>query len=469
MESRVVVLPAADSRRELTGRAKPRIAPPTPARSRLPEFEAAAADLDIELMPHQKYAARFIMATGPDDTPLYREVCIVIARRNGKTTLLLPLILLAGRAGLQVIHTAQDRALPGETFELLADALEGSPEVKTIRRANGQETIRWAKGGRYTLVAPNHGVRGRYADIVIVDEVREQKDERLAKAILPTMATSKTGLVIYLSNAGDDESVMLNELRRRGTSGDPGRLAYLEWSASPERTIDDPKAWEESNPALGHTLTTERLLELRQSMSTAAFETEHLCRWVSSMRERLVTEAEWNVCYVQKLPPKTVVMMGVSMDPRGTRASAVVAWQQTDGKLAIAQTHDVTGEPVDPVLFGEELRKSAAKWGVRSIGFSPMTDGELAKFFKSKVPISGGNKLANASARFVSAVQGQRVMWTDAPGVTSDLVWTARKKNDRGAFEAVRSSDERPIPAALAAIYAVELASGPPPGAARIV
>jgi hypothetical protein len=42
-------------------------------------------------------------------------------------------------------------------------------------------------------------------------------------------------------------------------------------------------------------------------------------------------------------------------------------------------------------------------------------------------------------------------------------VWTARKALDEGRFEAVRADDKRPITAALAAIRAVWLASGPRP------
>jgi hypothetical protein len=42
-------------------------------------------------------------------------------------------------------------------------------------------------------------------------------------------------------------------------------------------------------------------------------------------------------------------------------------------------------------------------------------------------------------------------------------VWTARKDHDEsGSFQAVRANDDRPIPAALAAIRAVSAAFGPP-------
>ena len=96
-----------------------------------------------------------------------------------------------------------------------------------------------------------------------------------------------------------------------------------------------------------------------------------------------------------------------------------------------------------------------------------MTEGELAKYFAKPEPISGP-KFVNATTGFVTDVEGGRIAWSDADAVTDDLVWTSRKDHAKNSYEAVRSKDDHPIPAALAAIRAVWLASGPPPGPARI-
>ena len=64
----------------------------------------------------------------------------------------------------------------------------------------------------------------------------------------PTLTASRNPQTIYCSNAGDDMSVVLNALRTRAET-DPS-LAYMEWSAAPERPIDDREGWAEANPAL---------------------------------------------------------------------------------------------------------------------------------------------------------------------------------------------------------------------------
>lgn len=464
----MAVAKAVPKVRPPVGRAKPRIAPPTPARSLLAEFRNCAADLELELMPWQEIAARYLTAVTAAGGWLFPELALLVARQNGKSTLLLPRILLELRAGRRVLHTAQNREIPRETFELLAGLLDGSDEVapRGIRWANGQETIKFRNGARYILVAPRHGVRGHRADLVIQDEVREQHDESLRAAMLPTLTASRNPQTIYLSNAGDEESVVLNGLRRR--KDEHGPLAYLEWSADPARSLDDEAGWAEANPALGHTITLERLREFRQTLTAATFETEHLCRWVVSTRERLVDEYAWDVCH-GAVPEPRRPFMGISMDPSGTRASAVIAWQLEGGDVAVRLLFDVPGNPIDTAALGKDLRQTALRLGVAGVGFDPISDAELAKYLRKPEPISGA-KYANASARFVTAVNGRRIRWDDARQVTEDLSWTARKPHDEsGSYQAVRAKDDRPITAALAAIRAVWLASGPKPAAPKVM
>lgn len=98
-----------------------------------------------------------------------------------------------------------------------------------------------------------------------------------------------------------------------------------------------------------------------------------------------------------------------------------------------------------------------------TVGFDPLTDKMLAKFFRRTEPVSGGT-YANASARFVTLIESGKLHWADAGAVGDDLAWTAKKPHDEsGSFQAVRADDDRPITAALAAIRAVWLASVPRP------
>jgi hypothetical protein len=468
-----VTLAVASPTAKLFGKDKPRIAPPTPAKSDVDGFREVASSLDIELMPWQVTTARYLEAIAADGRHLYREVGIVVSRQNGKTTLLLPLIVKRLLAGQRIMHTAQDRSLPREVFYLVADVMwerhanlfpsrNGRPTKP--RYANGQEEIRLTNGGIYSIVAPTRGgARGPSRDLVLLDELREMDTWDFIGAAKPTMTASPDPQIVYLSNAGDETSVVLNSLRAR--AADDPHLAYLEWSAKPDRAADDLAGWLEADPAIGHIPTmldylTGEYASNKLAGTLSIFETEHLCRWVISTRERLVSEFAWSSCEVDPGPPIRPVM-GVSVDPSGKRAAASIAWPKADGSIGLRLLYDVTGNPINLDKLGADLRIEARKLGVSVVGFDPMTDALLAKFFLRKEPIAG-SKFANASARFVSALEAKKVQWIDSADVGHDLSWTTRKPNDeKGSFEAVRADDNRPIPAALASIRALWLASTP--------
>jgi phage terminase large subunit-like protein len=458
---------------------RPRIAPPMPLRSRIDDLKAEAEHMGITLMPWQEVAGTYLTATGKDGGYAFKEVCVVVARQNGKTELMRPLIIDALKHGKRILHIAQTRELPRLMFGTIAESLDADLFLKRRGKGGRQQTI-WprfgagseeiilANGGRYKIAAASQGgARGLTNDMVIIDELREMETDDVIAAAKPTLATT-AGQMVYLSNAGTDKSVVLNQVRMRAQD-DPS-LAYLEWSAAPERMIDDRAGWHEANPALGFTLSEDVLATALRSDTLSGmrsrFETEHLCRWVATMRERLVDEYAWLACEAETEAP-TRPYMAVAMDPQGTRASAAVAWQQGDGTVALQVLFDTAGGPVDTDVLGKEVRERARALGVRSVGFDPMTDRELAKFLPKTKAISG-SEFDNASSRFELIVKAGRLRWQDAEAVTADLVFTAKKQHDGARFTAVRANDDRPITAALAAIRAVWMASGLPSAALRV-
>ena len=156
-----------------------------------------AAAMGITFMPWQEHAARYLTAKGPDGRKLYGEVCIVVARQNGKTTLVIPLIIQALRDGKKVMHIAQTRELPRRMFDLLEAEISKTPELMPRRpsrdgrpgpriwprRGQGQEEIVLNNGGEYRIAASNRGgARGFPIDMLIVDELREMQDTDFIQA-----------------------------------------------------------------------------------------------------------------------------------------------------------------------------------------------------------------------------------------------------------------------------------------------
>ena len=438
----------------------PRLAPPLPAKSLADEMIKTAKGANITLLPWQQNAARYLTATGPDGW-LYREVAIVVARQNGKTELLVPRILMDLRAGKRILHTAQNRVLPREVFMRVAWQLLDTELIPNgIRYANGQEKITMRNGGSYRIVAPQRGARGLTADTLIFDELREFEDHDILAAATPTLTASPDPQTIYLSNAGSDASVILNDLKRRGEEGGEGEFAYLEWSAAMDRSIDDRMGWAEANPSLGHFLRMSTLEQAYKSKPPAMFETEHLCRWVASMQPRLVSDSAWMQCRTTLEETPTRPAIGFNMDPSGRRASAVMAWQMTDGRIACVELREVVGDPIDLPTLGADLKALANQHGAKRLSFASWTDKDLARYVPRAEALDG-KEFANASEHFARLVLSGRLAWDGASHITDDLTWTARKPHDSGAWQAVPTTPERSVTAVLAAIRACWLASAP--------
>jgi hypothetical protein len=216
------------------------------------------------------------------------------------------------------------------------------------------------------------------------------------------------------------------------------------------------------------TLTTEYRSNMLAG-TLGIFETEHLCRWVTTLRENLVDAQAWTRCRRDIGAPVRPVL-AVSIDPNGRRASVAMAWRLGDG-VALKIISDVTGDPVNTDDIGRALKAAVLKHGVRQVGFDPATDRELVKYVKKQYAIPlAGQKFAAASSQFANIVRAELLSWQDADSVTDDLTWTSRKSSgDAGGYEAVRASEDRPITASLAAVRAVGLASGPSPATPRVL
>ncbi len=457
------------------GHASPRIAPPRPVRSTVKDFRDAATACGIDLMPWQVSAATYIEATGKGGTWAWPEVAVIVARQNGKSELLVPFIVRRLLMGRKIMHAAQNRMLPRQVFSRVADIMMSEHRTLIKRKprfANGQESIELRNGGAYRIVAATRGAaRGWSGDDLIIDELREIDADFIAAAE-PTVLASMNPQTLYLSNAGDDESVVLNSVRQRANN-DPS-LAYLEWSAAPERDTGDPEGWLEANPAVGNLPGRDMMAYLarkhesyKQAGTLSIYETEHLCRWVPSMRQRFVDEYLWAACQGPLGEPRMPVM-AVSMTPDGTRAAAAMAWQRVDGSVALRLLYDVTGSPIDVARLGADVLKDAKRLGIRKTAYDPLTDAELAKYLTKPKSITG-QEWANASAQFVNLVTSRRLRWQDGGALSDDIAWTSRKAHDEtGHFTAVRMADTHPIPAALASIRAVWLASGPAASSPRV-
>jgi phage terminase large subunit-like protein len=285
---------------EILGKEEPRLWT-RPLRELTPDttlgYEAIAFAreiLGVELLPWQRFWLLHALELLPDGSFRFRTILTLVARQQGKTTLLKIVSLWAmylGHAHL-VLGAAQSLDIARESWqgavELAEDNDELAAEVANIRRANGEQCLTLTSGARYRITAATRGAgRGLSVDLLVLDELREHRDWAAWGALTKTTIARPNALVVGISNAGDDQSVVLNSLRSAALAGTDETVGIFEWSAPDGCALDDLDAIAQACPGLGRTITLSAILSAKATDPAAVFRTELLCQHVGDRYGRL--------------------------------------------------------------------------------------------------------------------------------------------------------------------------------------
>jgi hypothetical protein len=244
------------------------------------------------LLPWQRFAAVHALELLPGGDYRFRIVIIIVARQNGKSGLKRTVSLwrMYMQPKCRILGTAQDLSLARDQWQMCQDTIHEVPDLETewsrVRNVNGDEMFWLANGSRYAIKAPNRKAgRGGSNDEVNIDELREHRDWKSWAATSKTTMARANSQIWCMSNAGDDESVVLNQLRDAALSGRDPTIGLFEWSgeydddADTYCDIDDWPQIAQANPALGYLISASAI---RTAMNDPAeiYRTEVLCQRV---------------------------------------------------------------------------------------------------------------------------------------------------------------------------------------------
>ena len=296
------------------GSTEPRIFTP-PLRELTPEtskgfaaIEFAEAILEISLLPWQKWLLIHALELNPDGTYRFKTVVLLVARQNGKSTLMQVLTLwrMFAEGAPLVIGTAQSLDIAEEQWQGAVELAEGTPllaeRIEHVDRTNGKKALRLTDGVRYKVAAATRkGGRGLSGDLVLLDELREHQNWQAWSAVTKTTMARRMAQIWAASNAGDLASIVLRHIRSLAhralgyPDGEDGMvelppvdaddaddsLGIFEWSAAPGRSVWDRDGWAEANPSLGYTVDERSIAAAAATDPEWVFRTEVLCQFVS--------------------------------------------------------------------------------------------------------------------------------------------------------------------------------------------
>jgi hypothetical protein len=343
----------------LVGRPQPRLFTP-PLRplnrrtSRGYELVSFAEMIGEPFQPWQQWLAKHALEIQPDGTYRFRTVVVLVARQNGKSSFkrthsLWRLYLDGART---ILGLAQDVALAREQWSLCQEMIHGNPDLEAewggARAVNGDERFWLRSGARYLIKAMNRRAgRGYVIDEVDVDELREQHDWKGWSAVSKTLMARPNGQLWAMSNAGDDESVVLNQLRDAALAGRDPSIGLFEWSAPEGCELDDPQAIAQANPGLGHVINEAAIGSARGTDPPEVYRTEVLCQKVDHL-DSAIDLGAWKACVdpqgslatkrdqiaacVDVAPDSAHVTLAAAAvtDDGRVRVQIIAAWRSTD-------------------------------------------------------------------------------------------------------------------------------------------
>ena len=438
--------------------------------SKAQEVADFATKIGLPLVPWQRWVLDDLLSVTEDDTWRKKTALILVARQNGKTHLARMLILshLFLWGSKNVLGMSSNRNMALDTFRQVAYTIEDNQflkdQVRQIRLANGQESISLLNGARYEIAAATRDApRGKTADFLYIDELREWTEEAFTAA-LPVTRARPNAMTLMTSNAGDGFSTVLNDLRERCLSYPPDNLGFYEWSAPQHCKINDRKAWAMANPALGHLITEQTLEESVNTNSIEATRTEMLCQWIDS------TVSPWVYGSIEACSDSTLdipvgpqTIMAFDIAPT-RRSGALVMGQVQDGKIAVGLAQlwhsDIA---IDEIKMASDINEWARKYHPSTICYDKYATQTIATRLEQSgwrmVDVSG-QAFYQACSDLADGLANSRVVHSGQAELVQHLNNCAAKTNDAG-WRIIRRKSAGDVTAAISLAMVVSQLTKP--------
>lgn len=370
----------------------------------------------------------------------------------------------------KVIYTAQSRINAVSKWSEHLDIIDGSIElrrnIKRVSRATGREECVFVNGSTYKPITPNRkGARGLSTDLVIVDEALAHPSWLLS-VLRPTMGQRHGakgcvgGQFVVISNAGDDDSELLNHMQELGIESLSDPLAsrvWLEWSAPPDCDPLDESVWLSTMPTLeqDNGIDIDFMREEARSMRLDDFMREYLCMRVAKSRAQLIPTERWMSLYRNDIINPGEFALGVDMTPDRSRAS-IVAAGKIDGYLPVEVVEGREG--VEWLI--EAVSDIAHKWNVPVAIDAGSACGSIIPMLE-KLDVAviklGTREVIHAAGLFYDSVLSKRIAHMNDYRLNDAVTGCSKRAvADRWAFDRLGNVDISPLTAASFAVWAIE-------------
>ena len=437
-----------------------------------------ATELGINLMEWQRFVCIHGHKVRSDGRWAHSELGLIMARQQGKSTLMM-LRILTGMfvwgEGLQ-LASAHRLTTSLETFRQIVGLIETHPklekEVKKIRWQHGAEEIELFGNRRFVVKAANNAARGlSKPETIHLDELREYKDEDAWSSMRYSMMAAKNPQVWVYSSAGDQHSVILNKLRERAlasaTTNDP--IGWFEWSAEPDAPILLPSgeinwsAFAQANPSLGITIHPDNLKAVINDPPDIV-RTEVLAQWVDTINSAIDAQ-KWGLCQSDPIPldPEAPTWLGLDLSP-DRKFGALVATQKLSGeRFNLVLLHTWSNDySINDLAVANDIAPYVRKYNTQTVAYSKRTAQAVAsRLVPAGIPITDmdGAIYAESCDRWLGAINSHRLQHGGQDELTQQTLSAAKLPYGDGSWIIGRRASRVAVCAAVASALATYFAT----------
>ena len=467
----------------LRGATKPRVhSPLLKGKTRANEVIEMVERLKMDkLMPYQEFILKDMMMVDKKNNYRRKTSLLLIGRQNGKSHLGRVRVIWGMFYGdeKKIIIMSANRATSLMLFREIAWIIESTPELKAmtkvIRYANGGERIELLNGATLDVISDNSSSpRGRTADFLWIDEIREISEDGY-KAAVPVTRARANAQTFLTSNAGDVFSSVLNSLVERAKEYPPETFGYYEYSAPQYCKIDITldSFWRDavvpSNPALGYIITKESIEEAIATAATETTRTETLCQFVDSL------QSPWPFGILEDTSDNTLeiavgayTIFGFDVSPSRRNASLVAGQLLPDGRIGIGIMQTWSSQvAVDDLKIAAEIKGWCDLFHPRMVCYDKYATQSIADRLKQAGVMTedvSGQQFYQACGDLLTGLVTNKVVHNGQAELIQQMNNCAAKVND-SAWRIVkrRSSGDISAPIGIAMVVSKLMLPAPKP------
>ena len=467
----------------LRGATKPRVhSPLLKGKTRANEVIEMVERLKMDkLMPYQEFILKDMMMVDKKNNYRRKTSLLLISRQNGKSHLGRVRVIWGMFYGdeKKIIIMSANRATSLMLFREIAWIIESTPELKAmtkvIRYANGGERIELLNGATLDVISDNSSSpRGRTADFLWIDEIREISEDGY-KAAVPVTRARANAQTFLTSNAGDVFSSVLNSLVERAKEYPPETFGYYEYSAPQYCKIDITldSFWRDavvpSNPALGYIITKESIEEAIATAATETTRTETLCQFVDSL------QSPWPFGILEDTSDNTLeiavgayTIFGFDVSPSRRNASLVAGQLLPDGRIGIGIMQTWSSQvAVDDLKIAAEIKGWCDLFHPRMVCYDKYATQSIADRLKQAGIMTedvSGQQFYQACGDLLTGLVTHKVVHNGQAELIQQMNNCAAKVND-SAWRIVkrRSSGDISAPIGIAMVVSKLMLPAPKP------